>query len=153
VRETVERTAFWAGFAERIAERPEWNLGQFKHQHSNQGYIEFSERLGLGFRPRAVCLTNCNELRAEILTGKNSHGLALLDNLIAAGPYLQTTNGGIATASVSNLRSDGKVEIIWRDAMIGNRRLWSVHYDWIGESLLDLRATLSPIIDREMATP
>jgi len=153
VRETVARTAFWAGFAQRIAERPEWSLGQFKHQHSNQGYIEFAERLGLGFRPRAVCLMNGNELRAEILTGKNRRGLALLDDLVAVGPLLQTTNGAVAKASVSDLRSDGKVEIVWREAMVGNRRLWSVHYDWIGESLLDLRATLAPMIDREMATP
>jgi len=120
--------------------------------HGNDAYIEFDEHLGLGFRPRAVFLIRDNQLRAEILTTSRT-GLELLDSIVASGGRIATSNGGISEASVSDGRSDGKVQVVWRDAMTLNRKLWCVHYDWIGETLCDLRETLSPFIEAHETTP
>lgn len=124
----------------------------FRHVHGNDAYVEFDERLGLGFRPRAVFLLKDNQLRAEILTTSRA-GLELLDNLASAGGRLATVNGSVAEASVSDRRSDGKVQVVWRDAMTSNRSLWPVHHDWIGVTLCDLRETMVPLIASARATP
>ena len=120
--------------------------------HGNDAYVEFYERLGHGFRPRAVFLIKDNQVRAEILT-TSREGLELLDGLVAVGGRVATAHGGIADASVSAGRSDGKVQIVWYDAMTGNRRLWSTHHDWIGETLCDLRATVKHLIALRATTP
>ena len=143
------RTDFWNEFSHSIAQRPDWPLGSFKHQHGSKAYIEFEARLGAGFRPRAVFHTQDNELRAEILTTGNAQRLDLLDRLIAVGSRLETLHCGIAEVSVAPNRSDGKVQIVWRDAMTRNRRLWPVHQDWIAETLLDLRDTMVAQIMRD----
>ena len=147
------RSHFWTGLSVRIAERSDWRLGTFKHQHGSDAYIEFQERLGLGFRPRAVFLTNDNQLRAEILTTGNKGGLELLNSLLASGRLLKTANAGFAEVSVSHGRSDGKVQVVWENAMTLNRKLWSVHYDWIGQTLCDLKETLAPLITEADQTP
>jgi hypothetical protein len=145
VREEPLRKAFWDGLSVRIAARPDWGLGHFRHVHGNEAYIEFDEPLALGFHQRAVFLLRDNQLRAEIHT-MSRHGIEFLDRLIAAGPTLATSEGGIAEVRVSRGRSDGKIQIVWRDAMTGNRRLWQVHHDWIGETLRDLRKSVVPLL-------
>ncbi len=139
------RAAFWDDLSARLVQRPDWALGSFRHVHGNDAYVEFEKKLGQGFRPRAVFLLKDNQLRAEVLTTSKS-GLETLDRLVAFGSRVPTVHGGIAEASVSLGRSDGKLQFVWRDAMTSNRRLWPVHHDWIGESLLDLQATLATLI-------
>jgi len=146
------RASFWGEFAARLAQRPDMALGPFRHVHGNDAYVEFDEKLGQGFRPRAVFLLKDNQLRAEVLTTSRS-GLEALDRLVAGGGRVATVHGGIAEASVSFGRSDGKLQFVWREAVTSNRRLWPVHHDWIGESLLDLRATLATLISQDEPRP
>ncbi|MBL9053136.1 MAG: hypothetical protein JNN02_05350 [Tabrizicola sp.] len=147
------RVEFWAGLAVRLKHRPDWALGRFRILPAHPGYIEFEERLGLGFRPRAVFLTRANELRAEILTQGSADGLDLLDRVLARQARIATLNQSIAEASVSGKRSDGKVQIVWPSGMTRNRQLWQLHCDWIGETLSDLRETIRLLIASNNGLP
>lgn len=142
------RAAFWGELSARLVQLTDWTLGSFRHVHGNDAYVEFEEKLGQGFRPRAVFLLKDNQLRAEVLT-TSKQGLETLDRLVALGSRVSSVHGGIAEASVSLGRNDGKLQIVWRDAMTSNQRLWPVHQDWIRETLLDLRATLASLVDND----
>jgi len=127
-------------------------LHSFRHVHGNEAYVEFDASFSLGFHQRAVFLVKDNELSAEFHTMSRS-GIKLLDHLISSAALLETHGGGLAEVSVSKGRSDGKIQVVWSNAMTLNQRLWPVHHDWIGETHLDLRETIEPLIEKEEPAP
>jgi len=132
------RADFWSSFRSRIASTPTWRLGEFRHVHGNDAYIEFFEPMGSGFHPRAVFLSKGNELRAELLS-QSKVGIAFIDMLLTTSSAWQTVNGSIAEASVTRDRSSAKIQFVWSQAMTANHKMWTLHQDWIAFSLIELK--------------
>lgn len=97
-------------------------------------YFDFDCDLGNGFRATAAISVQKNRVCAQLSSDKRGRWIVeeLRKNHPVAGSPIEPYIRYFVSAS------DAKVELIWEDAMIADRRIWPVHQRWLRQSLDEL---------------
>jgi hypothetical protein len=140
--------AFWASFVQSDL-LPSSLLGEPKgFVHRSLGkptpYLDFGNIYPFGFRATAVISAQKDELRAEFSCERAGRDIAA--KLKDVRPTLGETCDPYLNYFCSN--SNGKVELIWDNANVGNRNLWHYHHSWLIRSMELIITLIAPTLDK-----
>ena len=109
---------------------------------SPKNYYDFDRDFGNGFRPTVGISKQKDHLLAQLSTHKS--GRHIVEKLKADYPMSSHAIEPYVHLFVSD--SDAKIELIWHNAEVENRKLWPVHHLWLRNSLELLTSIYNPIL-------